>query len=109
LHAEALAKSSPMAISTDEVKRIAALSKLRLEGSELEKMAHDFNRVLDFVEQIKEVDTSGAKALDHPLGVTNAWREDISEPSISANAIRAFAPKFEAGFFVVPRVIETED
>jgi aspartyl-tRNA(Asn)/glutamyl-tRNA(Gln) amidotransferase subunit C len=98
-----------MAISIEEVKKIASLSKLRLEGSELEKMAHDFNSILDFVAQIKEADTSGAHALDHPLGLTNSWREDISEPSIDQDAIRAFAPKFEAGFFVVPRVIETED
>ncbi|HMY12165.1 MAG TPA: Asp-tRNA(Asn)/Glu-tRNA(Gln) amidotransferase subunit GatC [Turneriella sp.] len=97
-----------MSISTDEVKKIASLSKLRLEGSELEKMAHDFNGILDFVAQIKEADTSGAHVLDHPLGHTNSSREDVSEPSISQDAIRAFAPKFEAGFFVVPRVIETE-
>jgi aspartyl-tRNA(Asn)/glutamyl-tRNA(Gln) amidotransferase subunit C len=108
LQAETTTKSSPMAISTDEVKKIAALSKLRLEGSELEKMAHDFNGILDFVAQIKEADTSGAHVLDHPLGVTNAWRDDTSEQSIDQDAIRAFAPKFEAGFFVVPRVIETE-
>lgn len=98
-----------MSISTDEVKKIASLSKLRLEGGELEKLANDFNGILNFVAQIKEADTSGAHILDHPLGHTNAWREDKSEPSIDQNAIRAFAPKFEAGFFVVPRVIETED
>lgn len=96
------------ALSVAEVQKIASLSKLRLEGSELEKMAHDFNGILDFVAQIKEADTSGAHVLDHPLGHTNAWREDKSETSIDQDAIRAFAPKFEAGFFVVPRVIETE-
>lgn len=98
-----------MSISAEEVKKIAALSKLRLEGDELAKLAHDFNGILDFVAQIKEVNTEGAPALDHPLGHTNAWRSDDSEPSINQEAIRAFAPKFEAGFFVVPRVIETED
>lgn len=97
-----------MAISSDEVRKIASLSKLRLEGSELEKMAQDFNGILDFVAQITQADTSGAHVLDHPLGHTNAWRADQSEVSIGQDAIRAFAPKFEAGFFVVPRVIETE-
>ena len=97
-----------MAISVAEVQKIASLSKLRLEGSELEKMAHDFNGILDFVAQIKTADTQGAPALDHPLGHTNAAREDKPIPSIDQEAIRRSAPKFEAGFFVVPRVIETE-
>ena len=45
---------------------------------------------------------------DHPLGLTNSSREDIPEASIGQDAIRQFAPKFESGFFVVPRVIETD-
>jgi aspartyl-tRNA(Asn)/glutamyl-tRNA(Gln) amidotransferase subunit C len=96
------------ALSVVEVQKIASLSKLRLEGSELDKMANDFNGILDFVAQIKEADTQGAPALDHPLGHTNADREDKPMSSIDQDAIRKFAPKFEAGFFVVPRVIETD-
>lgn len=96
------------ALSVVEVQKIASLSKLRLEGDELEKMAHDFNGILGFVAQIKEADTNGAPAIDHPLGLTNSSREDIPEASIGQDAIREFAPKFESGFFVVPRVIETD-
>lgn len=103
-----MASLYPMAISTAEVQKIAHLSKLNLEGSELEKLAHDFNGILDFVAQIKAADTNNAPAIDHPLGHTNAQREDIPQPSIAQDDIRAFAPKFEAGFFVVPRVIETD-
>jgi aspartyl-tRNA(Asn)/glutamyl-tRNA(Gln) amidotransferase subunit C len=97
-----------MAISVAEVQKIASLSKLRLEGPELEKMATDFNGILDFVAQIKAADVAGAPALDHPLGHVNADRDDKPTASIDQDAIRKFAPKFEAGFFVVPRVIETE-
>lgn len=97
-----------MAISTAEVSKIAHLSKLSLEGGELEKLAHDFNGILNFVAQIKEADTTNAPAIDHPLGHTNAHRDDKPQASISQDDIRAFAPKFEAGFFVVPRVIETD-
>lgn len=103
-----MARLYPMAISTVEVAKIAHLSKLRLEGSELEKLAHDFNGILDFVAQIKEADTKNAPAMDHPLGYVNAQRDDVPQASIAQDDIRAFAPKFEAGFFVVPRVIETD-
>ncbi|MCS6972701.1 MAG: Asp-tRNA(Asn)/Glu-tRNA(Gln) amidotransferase subunit GatC [Turneriella sp.] len=98
-----------MAVSTEEVRRIAALAKLCPEGAELEKLAHDFNGILEFVSQIKEVNTEGIQPLDHPLGHQAFWRDDATEPSIAQDDIRAFAPRFEAGFFVVPRVIETED
>ncbi len=100
--------STASALSLAEVQKIASLSKLRLEGDELQKMAHDFNGILDFVAQIKEADTTGAATMDHPLGLTNSSREDVPEASIGQDAIRKFAPKFESGFFVVPRVIETE-
>jgi aspartyl-tRNA(Asn)/glutamyl-tRNA(Gln) amidotransferase subunit C len=100
--------SSP-SLSVAEVQKIAGLSKLRLEGSELEKMAHDFNEILGFVAQIQSANIDGAPAIDHPLGLTNTSRSDNPEASINQDAIRAFAPKFEAGFFVVPRVIETEN
>ena len=97
-----------MAISTAEVSKIAHLSKLSLEGGELEKLAHDFNGILDFVAQIKEADTTNAPAIDHPLGHTNAHRDDKPQASISQDDIRAFAPKFEAGFFFFSRVNETD-
>lgn len=97
-----------MQVTVAEVQKIAGLSKLRLEGDELTKMAHDFNGILNFVAQIDEAKIDGAPSIDHPLGLTNSSREDKPAQSIGQDAIRQFAPKFEAGFFVVPRVIETE-
>lgn len=97
-----------MEISVAEVQKIAGLSKLKLEGDELTRMAKDFNGILNFVAQINEAKIDGAPAIDHPLGLTNSERADKPEASIGQDAIRKFAPKFEAGFFVVPRVIETE-
>ncbi|MBV6493851.1 MAG: Glutamyl-tRNA(Gln) amidotransferase subunit C [Turneriella sp.] len=96
-------------LSIAEVQKIAALSKLRLEGDELEKMAHDFNGILGFVAEIQNADTAGIPALDHPLGIVNSERSDTPVESIPQEAIRAFAPKFESGFFVVPKVIETDN
>jgi len=98
-----------MAVSVAEVKKIAGLARLNPEGAELEKLAHDFNGILDFVAQINEVDAGSAQKMDHPLGVINADRKDIPEASIDLAAIKKFAPKFESGFFVVPRVIETDE
>lgn len=104
-----------MEISVAEVQKIASLSKLKLEGEELTKMAKDFNGILNFVAQINEAKIEDAPAVqgvhttfDHPLGLTNSDRVDKPEASIGQDAIRQFAPKFDAGFFVVPQVIETE-
>ncbi|MCB1146213.1 MAG: Asp-tRNA(Asn)/Glu-tRNA(Gln) amidotransferase subunit GatC [Leptospiraceae bacterium] len=96
-------------VNKDEVKKIAGLARLRLEGDELEKLTKDFNGILDFVAQINEVDTSQARPFDHVLDSVNIFREDKPHSVITEEDIRKIAPKTEAGYIVVPRVIETGD
>lgn len=98
-----------MSVGEAEVQRIAHLSKLNLEGEELHKLTHDFNQILEFVEQIKEVDVSGVPAFEHALSVENVRREDVSKESLSRESIEQNAPRYEAGYVVVPRVIETDE
>ncbi len=96
-----------MRVTADEVRKIAHLSRLSLEGPELQKLTQDFNGILDFVDQIKEVNTDHVEPFDHVLGLEDIRRDDTPQPSLTHEDIRAMAPKFEAGYFVVPRVIET--
>lgn len=98
----------PMSVSEAEVQKIASLSRLLVEGDELKSLTKDFNGILNFVEQIKEVNTENVKPFDHVLGLENVQRDDTPQTSLTHDDIRAMAPRFEAGYFVVPRVIETE-
>ena len=95
-------------VSTAEVQKIAHLSKLHFEEKELENLTHDFNQILHFVDQINEVNTDNVKPLYHVLELTNVRREDTIDNTrnMQMNEIKKIAPKFEAGFIVVPRVLD---
>ncbi|MDH5716096.1 MAG: Asp-tRNA(Asn)/Glu-tRNA(Gln) amidotransferase subunit GatC [Spirochaetia bacterium] len=96
-------------VSLNEVQKIAKLSKLRLEGQELENMAKDFNQIIQFIKQIETVDTSNVKPMEHVLEHTNVRRDDIAQQSLPPETVKNMAPSYEAGFFIVPKVIETEN
>jgi len=93
-------------VTPDEVSRIAHLSKLNLEGGELEKLTEDFNRILGYVAQISEVQTDDVAPLSHVLDLENVMRADIPHESLGPDEVKNLAPEFNAGFFVVPRVID---
>ena len=94
-------------VTPDEVKKIAVLSKIDLEGDELAELTHDFNQILSFVQTISEVDTSKVKPVD-PAGASDTSGEQKpAQAHLSIQSTREMAPHFEAGYFVVPRVIES--
>lgn len=95
-------------VSSEEVLRIARLARLKPEGHELESLTKDFNEILSFVSQISEVNTSGVDDGTFHKALHNVSRSDEPRESLSIDDIRQSAPQFEAGFFVVPRVIESD-
>lgn len=97
---------NPKTVTAEEVARIAHLSKLNLEGAELEKLTEDFNQILGYVQQISDADTDQVEPLSHILGLKNVSREDAPQASLNSDDIKKMAPEFNAGYFVVPRVID---
>ena len=95
-------------VNKEEVAKIASLSKLHLEGPELEALTHDFNEILAFVGQISEVDTANVEPISHVLDLQDVTRPDEPHDSFSIDEIKSIAPNFSAGYFVVPQVIESE-
>jgi aspartyl-tRNA(Asn)/glutamyl-tRNA(Gln) amidotransferase subunit C len=96
-----------MKVTPEDVAKIAHLSKLNLEGSELEKLTGDFNQILEYVNQLSSVNTDNIEPLSHVLGIENVTRKDEPGQSLDIEDIKKIAPEFSAGYFVVPRVIET--
>ena len=90
-----------------DVDRIATLARLTLTPDERLQFARQLNDVLRFVEQIREVDTTGIAATSHPLPADAAWREDVPQTSLPNADALANAPDAnrEAGLFRVPKVI----
>jgi len=69
-------------------------------------MADEMSRILDYVEKLDELDTSGVPAMSHVLDVTNVYREDEVEERIDQEQALEPAPEAEQGYFVVPKVVD---
>ena len=95
-----------MAIRREEVERIAELARLRLSPERLDVMAGQLSSVLDFVATLNQLDLSGSEpgTFASPEG---ALREDVvNGRRLGADAATREAPESEAGFFVVPPIVE---
>jgi len=95
-----------MKISTDEVRHVAGLARLKIDDADLERFAGQLGVVLDYIESLKSVDTEGIIPTAHAVFTKNAFREDSEQSSLDRDSALAKAPESEDGFFVVPKIIE---
>ena len=95
-----------MSVDKDTVRRIARLARLKIEEERVEPMVAELNGILNWVEQLKEVDVEGIEpmtsAVDHRLKM----RDDVVTEPNNADALMVNAPGGEDHFFVVPKVAE---
>jgi len=95
-----------MSVTRDEVRQIAALARLRFSDEEADDLARDLSRILDYVDQLQQLDTSDVPPMEHPLDLRNVGRDDLVRERISREDALASAPDAHDQFFRVPRVIE---
>lgn len=96
-----------MAVDRETIDRVAKLARLELDPSESELLTAQMARIVQFVEKINELDTTGIEPSAHVLGISNVTRPDTALPSVaSRDAMLALAPVSAANCIVVPRVIE---
>lgn len=95
-----------MSIDTETVKRVAFLSRLKIEDDKIAATEAEFNKILDWVEQLKEVDTENVEPLISVNEHNLTLRADEVTESNQAEAILANAPMKEYGYFAVPKVVE---
>ena len=100
-----------MSVDKTTVAKIAALARIKMDDVELERMVPELNGILDWVEQLGEVDTSGIEPMTAVIPNTLRLRDDVidADPLTAGgkrDAILANAPAAEHGFFGVPKVIE---
>ncbi len=95
-----------MAISKETVQYVAHLSRIDLNPEELEKLSGQLTGILDFIDQLKEVDISNITPTSHILPVNNVLRQDHPQPSLAQEKALQNAPQKAGNFFVVPKVIE---
>jgi aspartyl-tRNA(Asn)/glutamyl-tRNA(Gln) amidotransferase subunit C len=91
-----------MAISKDEVLRVARLARLELTDDEVAKFQEQLSAILEAVSTVSELDLSDVPPTAHPLEIQNAWDEDVARPCLTADETFANAPDRDGDFFRVP-------
>jgi aspartyl-tRNA(Asn)/glutamyl-tRNA(Gln) amidotransferase subunit C len=95
-----------MALSRDEVRHVAELARLSFSEEEERRMAEEMSRILDYVDKLDELDTSGVPSMSHVLDVTNVFRADDVESRIDREQALEPAPEADGEYFQVPKVID---
>jgi aspartyl-tRNA(Asn)/glutamyl-tRNA(Gln) amidotransferase subunit C len=95
-----------MALDKATVKHIATLARIRLAEAELVPLAGELSHILDWVEQLNEVDTAGVPPMASAAAATLPMRDDIVTEGGCPDAILGNAPRTARGFFTVPKVVE---
>lgn len=95
-----------MQITDDLIDKISGLCKLEFQGAERENLKHEFKRMLDFVAQLQEVDTSGVEPLIHITEEVNQTRVDEPRGRVPQQEALKNAPKQDGTYFRVPKVID---
>ena len=95
-----------MSLDKATVTGIARLARIRLSDEELEKLGAELAAILGWVERLEEVDISGVSPMTGVVETRLRGRADAVTGGARAAEILDNAPRSEAGFFVVPRVVE---
>ena len=95
-----------MALDKATVRRIGKLARIRLDEEELEPLGIELGRILEWIEQLNEVDTADVPAMTGVEAQALRRRPDEITDGRSPEAVLANAPDAVGGFFVVPKVVE---
>lgn len=93
-------------ISDETIEYVGILAKLDLSEAEKEDAKKDMGRMLDYIDKLNELDTTGVEPMSHVFPVQNVFREDVVTNGDQRDAVLKNAPEEYDGAFVVPRTIE---
>jgi aspartyl-tRNA(Asn)/glutamyl-tRNA(Gln) amidotransferase subunit C len=93
-----------MSLSADEVRKVADLARLDLSEADVETMARQLSAIVDYINQLQQVNTDGVEPLAHALDLHDVFRADAPAPSLSADEALANAPARKGDFYSVPAV-----
>lgn len=93
-----------MSVTAAEVAAVAALARLRLKPGEVERLTAELNDIIAHVAELAAVDVSGVEAATVAAEGSAPLRPDSVVPNASRIDLAAIAPRWEDGFFVVPRL-----
>jgi len=95
-----------MKITREDVENVALLSRLELNEADVAKFTGQLNAILDYVDMLNMVDTSGVEPTAHVLPLKNVMRADEAKTSLPRELALSNAPQQEDGYFKVPKIME---
>lgn len=95
-----------MALTLDDMNKIAHLARVGLSDDEKSRYTDSLNSILGLIDELQAVDTTGIKPLAHALEVTQPLRADVVTEHNQRDAYQAIAPAVQDGLYLVPKVME---
>ena len=95
-----------MEVTPEMVDRIAHLARLSFDETEKEEIRGDLEKMIGFVDRLRELDLSGVDPVVQPGGRENVWRKDTPEQALPSEEVLREAPGRSGPFFSVPKVIQ---
>lgn len=95
-----------MSVDVETVKRIAHLARIAVSDNEAQALQGELNTILDWVEQLGEVDVADVEPMTSVVATTMKKRADGVTDGERADDVVANAPETEEGYFLVPKVVE---
>lgn len=93
-------------ISEQEVRHVAILAKLAVTDEDVQGLGHELNRILEYFQQLQELDTDQVAITSHAIAMENVYRSDEVTASLDVEEAVSNAPDRVDEFFRVPRIIE---
>jgi len=95
-----------MSIDIETARRVASLSRIKVDEADLPELANEFSAILGFIEQLNEVDVDGIDPMTSVTPQRLKRRDDVVTDGNQAAAVLKNAPDAREGFFAVPKVVE---
>lgn len=89
----------------ETARKVARLARIEMDDAELAKIAPQLSSILEWIEQLDEVDTSSVEPLANVVNIPLRLREDVVNDGNCRDKVLSNAPEEMQGFYVVPKVI----
>ncbi|MFN0157226.1 MAG: Asp-tRNA(Asn)/Glu-tRNA(Gln) amidotransferase subunit GatC [Bacteroidota bacterium] len=94
-----------MSVTIKDVEHIASLAKLSFSEEEKQKLTTELNAILEYMEQLNQLDTDNVEPLSHVIELNNVFRADELRPTVRRDEALKNAPAHTDELFRVPKVI----
>lgn len=95
-----------MPLSRADVEHVAELAHVDLESAEIDDITAQLSSIIDHVQRLQQLDTSGVEPTAQLIPMHNVMRADVAEESWSQAAVLANAPRAQGGLFEVQAVLD---